>query len=278
MRTCALLAVVSGAVLLGCSTAQVALKGPISDRCSLAGLQECSKITTGALAYMNGDWKEGEAQLRSGASANSPTDVHRFAASLDTLSTAVGGDAGKSMQAVADILRDRSKPVESSPHAEPVRTAAATSPGPPVKAPSSAIATPDRSRPQTSIVQTAMNTPVTDSFARSCDPVLSGGLRACVALRAAAGPFILTSLYTSGGCPDELFVSSSGEAGGPRWTMLLPVGEKWNVSGQFHVDGVAGLWIGARGPVLLGKNDGRCSVVWSGYRLSPPEAETVRER
>jgi hypothetical protein len=68
------------------------LKGPISDRCTEAGLKGCESLTDGVLEYVDGDRDEAVQKIKKGAAQNFPEKIHDFAEALRALKSIPGAD------------------------------------------------------------------------------------------------------------------------------------------------------------------------------------------
>jgi hypothetical protein len=78
---------------VGCfGGAQLILKGPISDRCSDAGLKGCESLTDGVLEYVDGDRDEAMKKIQKGAAQNEPEKLREFADRLRALKSIPGAD------------------------------------------------------------------------------------------------------------------------------------------------------------------------------------------
>jgi hypothetical protein len=117
-------------------------------------------------------------------------------------------------------------------------------------------------RPEIDNLRAGMVNPAADAHALPCDPAMSDA-KTCGRVRVLLGPFVLTNLYTSGGCSEDLFVTSADSKA--MWTMLANAGDRMNMMGHFPIDEGQWLYVGAKGNAPA-KNDLRCAVVWSGFR------------
>jgi OOP family OmpA-OmpF porin len=100
-------------LVAGCGAAQIsvgatgALKPPIADRCTGAGLLGCPDIVDGAMVYLGGDKPRGKDTMVRAAGQNSPEKVKSFAVSIRQIpvNTIPGASnyAGVIME-IADIL------------------------------------------------------------------------------------------------------------------------------------------------------------------------------
>jgi len=98
----------------------------------------------------------------------------------------------------------------------------------------------------------------------------------CARVRVFVGPLVVTNAYTSGGCPDELFLLS-GRFEKPHWLLLNQVGAVMNVTGQFIVEDGEELFAGVRTTGAAPKDDVKCTITWSGFRpLSAPTKKCER--
>jgi OOP family OmpA-OmpF porin len=79
--------------IAGCGGAQLnvsaggtmALKPPISDRCTGAGLQGCPDLVDGAMTYLGGDKVNGKDKMVRAAATNAPEKVKSFAATIRSI-------------------------------------------------------------------------------------------------------------------------------------------------------------------------------------------------
>ncbi len=142
------------------------------------------------------------------------------------------------------------------------------------EAPPAAVASaPTAARSEIDSLRAGMVNATSQAPLLPCDPSMADA-RSCGRVRVLLGPFIVTNLYSSGGCQEELFVMSADAK--PQWTMLVVPGDRLNVSGRFPIEDGQTLYIGLRGNGSA-KPDARCGVVWSGYRPAekPPTYGTI---
>lgn len=110
--------------------------------------------------------------------------------------------------------------------------------------------------------RTGMAIPATDDPGSVCS---SESDSRCRRTRLVTGPFVVTSIYTSGGCPDELALFAGNNVTRPRWSVLVLPNDRTNVAGDFVVEEGEVLYASARASTDLHQGT-RCGVVWSGYR------------
>lgn len=246
----------------GCGAATLVVKEPVSNQCSSAGLKGCPELTDAVLKYVDGDKTGSEEKLRAVAKLNSPEQVKRFAEAIRPVGESIGGDAGKSLEAIATILLDAG----SSTGGDKTNVAGAASAGGGTS-PSKAGA----SRPQPNLdiesLRTGMARPASDPKASACDATApaQGDSKQCKTVRVFLGPLVVTNVFASGGCPDELFVMA-GRSERPHWVLRALPSAPLNVAGQFVVEEGEELFVFARSAGTSLEDDARCSVVWSGFR------------
>jgi hypothetical protein len=114
--------------------------------------------------------------------------------------------------------------------------------------------------------------PAADPRATLCGGVFAGDPK-CQRVRIFVGPLVVTNAYTSGGCPDELFLVA-GRLEKPHWILLGQAGAPMNVSGQFILEDGEELIAGVRASTTPPKDDVKCAITWSGFR--PASAPTKR--
>lgn len=247
----------------GCGVAQLAMKGPISDKCASSGLKGCPDLTDGVMEYVGGDKAVGEKKLRLAAAANSPEQLRVFASALEPIGSAVGGDTGASMKAVAAILRNET--VAGGP-ATRADGASGTPPATQSSA-TTATAAPSPASPAPTLVveelRAGTERVATDPRAGTCGGIFGADPR-CDRVRVFIGPLVVTNAYTSGGCPDELFLIA-GRLEKPHWILLSPRGAAMNVTGQFIVEDGEELTAGVRASGATPKDDVKCAITWSGF-------------
>jgi hypothetical protein len=265
-QTAAIIALVS---TVGCSVATAAMKSQIASQCGGVGLKGCPEIAEGAIAYAGGNEKDGEAKLRSAAAQNSPEQVRRLTKALAPILEAADADTAKKLQTVLAILEgktDLSAPespaTPAAKAAGQVKAAAKIDQAPPI---ARTIA-----RPEIDNLRAGMINLTTESQMLPCDPSMSDA-KTCGRVRVLLGPFVLTNVYTSGGCSEDLFITSADSKA--QWTMLAVAGDRMNVTGHFPVEEGQSLYVGAKGNAPA-KNDLHCAIVWSGFR--PAEKAVAR--
>ena len=251
----------------GCGAAQLAMKGPISNQCASSGLKGCPDDRV--MEFVGGDKAVAEKKLRAAAAANSPEKLRIFASALEPIGSTMGGDAGAALKSIAAILRN-----EQSPDAPVAKTSPAANPyGQLTDAPASnrsahASASPlaPSLPPNIVVEELRANTErlATDPRLAPCGGILGGDSK-CGRVRAFVGPLVVTNAYTSGGCPDELFLLA-GRLERPHWVLLNPAGAAMNVSGQFILEDGEELFAGVRASGTAPKDDVKCAITWSGFR------------
>jgi hypothetical protein len=258
----------------GCGAAQLAMKAPISNQCASVGLKGCPELTDAVIEYVGGDKTAAETKLRAAAAANTADKLRVFATALKPIGANLGGEAGASLEAIADLLLAESGSAPPSAKASgpgsastPSRTGASAQPG-------GASAPP----PPNLVVEelrTASERLATNAHLAPCGGVLTSDPK-CSRARVFVGPLVVTNAYTSGGCPDELFLLA-GRIEKPHWMLLNQAGAAMNVTGQFIVEDGEELFVGARAVGAAPKDDVKCTITWSGFRpLSAPSKKYER--
>ena len=275
----------------GCGGAQMLLKGPLTDKCTGAGLEGCPDLVDGVLAYVDGKKPEGEEKLKKAAAENSPDKVKSFAGTLEPLLELPGVSSyAKPIKEVVDLLADASK-VKREPQKAPARlrlAAAGEAPAtvpPPSPAPGDDTTPPEggsapaaaKSEPvrgasarasslDYSRIRTRTITPATDAKAAACaGPGVTG--HACTRVPVFIGPFVVTDLYAPGGCSDELFVYADNDDG-RGWVVFAGAGGTLSLQGgQLVVPADEKLYVGVRNQKgTLRRDAPRCSVTFSGWK------------
>jgi hypothetical protein len=260
---------------LGCGAAQTIVKKQIDDRCTAMGVRGCPEIAEGALAYVDGDKEKAAEKLKAAASKNSSGQMKKLARELTPVVDAIGGDTGNALKEVLAILA--AEPAEES--AEPGHQGAQPSGPMPAeelaRIASGAVAprnAPEQANLDLDRLRSGMVEPGDDPHAAPCESgLLTSDGRPCSRVRLFVGPLVVTNVFTSGGCPDELFVAS-GALDDPHWLLLVLPNDRANISGQFVVEDGEELYAGVRPAASPGAaeapahTDLRCSVVWSGYK------------
>ena len=247
--------------LSACGAAQLAMRSPISNQCSSAGLKACPELTDGVMEYVGGNRALAETKLRAAAAANSPEQLRLFAMALEPIGSSIGGEAGDAIKGVVSILL-AAKTTET-----PGARASGESSASAVRRPGSTVAggTP---RPPPNVVVEELRAgtehPATDPHAGTCGGIFLADPK-CRRVRVFIGPLVVTNAYTSGGCPDELFLVA-GRVEKPHWLLLGPAGAAMNVSGQFILEDGEELFAGVRASAAAPKDDVKCVITWSGFR------------
>lgn len=257
-------------VTLGCGAAQTVLKGQLVDRCQHAGLRACPELADGAVTYIGGDSAGGEAKLQAAAAKNSPEQMKQFAAAVEPLVGAADADTAKSLRRVLAILT--TKPLVPDPEQSGYEAfVAAQQRAPAAKAASSNAGARAEAAPEIE-VQSGMTMPAYDESASICST--SPADATCRRVHVLEGPFVVTNVFASGGCADQLFVyAASTTAAKAHWKLLAPPNERLNVAGEFIVDAGEGLYAGVRAAAMPWKNDERCTIVWSGRKAAGSSAD-----
>jgi hypothetical protein len=262
-------------VLVGCGSANALVKAPITQHCQELKLRECPNLSDALLEYVDGNAADAEVKVRIVAKANSPADIRRFSDAVQPVLSSLGTEREASAKKFLAMLTDSGSGSEPTPAAsqsassppgsygsldEPVQTSkggAATVGSP------AGLSQPPQREPT---VLTGMVRPASDAIATPCDlgPMASDAGK-CKKARALIGPLVVTNIYASGGCPDELFVWA-GPAAKPHWIIANLQNATLNVTGALKVDENEELVIGARASGSVPKSDPKCAVVWSGSR------------
>jgi hypothetical protein len=262
---CSLGVALAAALVAGCGSASLLLKRPIADQCASRGLKSCPELTEAVLDYVDGDKAAAEPKLRAAVAENEPEQLRAFAAAIEPLADTAGGDTGATLKAVIAIMKGEAPgggaPAEKAASAATGKAAAA---GGAAASGTVALAPPSDSAEN---LRSGVSAAGADPRAMPCgEGPIAGDVALCKKVRLAVGPLVVTNVYASGGCPDELFVMA-GTSDRPQWVLLAPSSGLMNVSGRFVVDDgielVAGTRSGEGGP----RADVRCMITWAGYRL-----------
>lgn len=249
----------------GCGAAQLAMKGPIADQCSSAGLKGCPELTDGVMEYMGGDRALAEKKLRAAAAKNSPDQLRVFASALGPIGSGIGGDIGTAIKGVAAILLEGE--TADAPAVKASGTAGTTASHRPTASIGAAQPGGQAQPPPNVVVEelrAGSERPASDPRAATCGGVFGSDSR-CGRVRVFVGPLVVTNAYTSGGCPDELFLSA-GRLEKPHWILLNLPGAAMNVAGQFILEDGEELFVGVRATAAAPKDDVKCAITWSGFR------------
>ena len=240
---------------VGCGAAQLAIKQPVPDQCAARGLKGCPELTDAVMTYLGGDAAAAEPKLRAAAAANSPEQIRAFAEALRPIADGVGGETAAAMRVVIGILTEGAAPAER---------AAAGAPGAsPAAGERSAIAT---AADGVDSLRSGVTLAGADAKAVPCEPgLVASGAAVCKRVRVAVGPLVVTNVYASGQCPDEVFVLA-GRMARPQWLLLAPSRAPLNVTGRFVVDDGEELVAGTRASSSEMARDVTCAVTWAGYR------------
>jgi hypothetical protein len=271
--------VLIGAVLAGtaCSgAAQLVLKGPIEDRCSEAGLKGCEPLTDGVLEYVDGDREEAMRKIKKGIAQNTPDQVREFAAGLRALKSIPGADQYiHPLLEVADLLAPdqgeaRVVPHKARGHAKPV---AATDDEP---------ATGQEASTDGGLTVTNDGGPAAEPLAGTTVPSVDEDAVPCVPFAGtrvdvgnvvgrcatvATGPLVVTDVWTTGTCANDLFVGA-GVPGRPRWAISSAASAPLSVHGaNLPVADGESLFVAQAAPSLQAlRHDLRCAVTWAALR------------
>lgn len=216
------------------------------------------------MAYVSGDKADAEEKLRKAAAQNSPAQLKKFAKTAEPLIDALDANTARSLHEVMAILTEGAPAAdaESAPRsAKTVEKAASRNAG---AAKTNGFV---GDGAEAHAFRTGMIVPAVEDHASPC----SGGDAdaRCRRVRALEGPFVITNIFASGGCPDELAIFAASNATHPKWTLLAPAKVQVNVAGHFVVEEGDYLYASARTTLDFTK-DARCAIVWSGYRPNTP--------
>jgi hypothetical protein len=277
----------------GCGGPQLVLKGPLTDKCTDAGLAACPEIVDGFLAYVDGKKPEGKEKLEKAAAENSPEKVKSFAGTLQPLLGLPGVSSyTRPFKEIVDLLADGSKakhepeksqtrPMKAADAAPIANEASRSAPKdrrledalePEGESPAAAKS-PDSNRGGGALrasstdytrIRTRTVVPSMDAKAIACSPM---GGPACARVPVFIGPFVVTDLYAPGGCGDELFVYADKDDS-RGWIISASTGGGLNLQGgQLVVPADEKLYVGARSQKASLRHDpSKCAVTFSGWR------------
>ncbi|AKU95096.1 hypothetical protein AKJ09_01760 [Labilithrix luteola] len=213
---------------------------------------------------MSGDKADAEEKLRKAAAQNSPAQLKKFAKTAEPIIGALDADTARSLHEVMAILTEGAPAgaAESAPRtAKTVEKDASRNAG--------ALKTNGfvGDAVDAHAFRTGMIVPAFEERASPCSSADADAR--CRRARALEGPFVITNVFASGGCPDELAIFAASNATHPKWMLLAPAKEHLNVAGHFVVEEGDFLYASARTTLDFNK-DARCAIVWSGYRPNNP--------
>lgn len=198
----------------GCNASvQLALKAPIQQKCTAAGLRGCEDLTDGVLLYVQGEHDEGRKKIHIGAAKNEPAQLRAFAEKIRALKDIPGADEYvEPLIEVADLLA----PENAARHAQSSEDDATPAKG-------SAAGSDDRGSTAHALAGTLV--PAADRRAKICqlyteapwDSDPDAVVARCVNI--ATGPAILTDVQTTGMCHDLLAIGA-GTPENPRWVLV----------------------------------------------------------
>lgn len=97
----------------------------------------------------------------------------------------------------------------------------------------------------------------------ACEAAFGAGAGYC--LRVIPGPFVVTDVHVSAGCPDDVFVRG-GSVEKSRWTIAGPAGSLLSVHGaRLSVRAGEALFVGVQATTGKLSADPRCAVTWGGF-------------
>jgi hypothetical protein len=280
---------------IGCGgSAQLVLRGPLSDRCVETGLKGCSEMVDGVVAYVDGDKTDAEEKLKRTSARNAPDKLQEFAATLQPLADLPGAQSYAGLiKEVVDLLAKSAKASErvkqvsskkamtddsarasevAAERVERLATRAESKGGfvaPPPRHDWSAVSFPR--------MRTRSVAPFADGKKVDCNGPLAvaRGGGGCSRVSVLTGPFVVTDLYAPGGCGDDLFVAVDGlESSG--WVIFNTAFQSLNMHGvELVVSSGESLYVGARTEkASLRSEPLRCSVTLSGW--GPEEVPHVQ--
>jgi len=256
----------------GCGAAQLAIKTPVANQCASIGLRGCPELTDAVIEYIGGDKAVAEQKLRAAAAANTADKLKVFANALKPIGASIGGETGAALEGLAAVLLEEhpgdaptAKAGGGLATASAAGRAGAPSPGAGAASPNMIV----------DELRTSSERVATNAHLATCGGMFASDPK-CARVRVFVGPLVVTNAYTSGGCPDELFLLS-GRFEKPHWLLLNQVGAVMNVTGQFIVEDGEELFAGVRTTGAAPKDDVKCTITWSGFRpLSAPTKKCER--
>jgi hypothetical protein len=235
--------------------AQIVLKGPITERCTDAGLKGCDPLTDGVLEYVDGDRDEAVQKIKKGAAENAPEKIRDFAEALRALKSIPGADQYiHPVLEVADLL---------APDDAEAKSSSSRASG---RAKSSAKR--EASSENDGRVAAGTLVPSVDPNASPCTPFgdtnvnVDDAAARCVVV--ATGPLVLTDAQTTGACGNDLLIGA-GTPAHPRWALVSTTSAPLNVHGaNFGVLNDESLFVVQTAPTASAlKGDLRCTITWA---------------
>ena len=249
--------------LAGCGRLEGEIKVPIAKQCAASGLKGCPELTEGMVAYAEGEKESGEKKLHAAAAENTPQQLHAFAIALRPFVKSTPDHTSDAMQAAVEVLT-RPTPRHGEHHAE------AKAEAKPVTAPLEHVSLAEAA-PRTKSAHDGLDElragaerPAAAEHASACGGIFGSDPK-CTMTKVMTGPLVVTNAYTSGGCPDELFLAA-GHLDKPHWLLLRVARAPMNVSGQFILEEGEELYAGVRATDKAAKDDPKCTITWSGFR------------
>lgn len=257
--------------LLGCAPLEGDIKTPVAKQCASSGLKGCPEITEGVAAYVEGEKDTGDRHLRAAAAENTPLQLHQFAVALRPLVSSTPDHTGDAMRAAVESLT-RATPRE---HRAVAKTEAKgeTKPEAPAAAHVSLATHTTLTAPREDELRAGTEMPATAEHAAACGGIFGNDPK-CVLTKVLVGPLVVTNAYTSGGCPDELFLAA-GHLEKPHWVLLRVSRAPMNVTGQFVLEDGEELYAGVRASDKAPKDDPKCAITWSGFRPASSAAPSA---
>ena len=249
------LAFAAASSLAGCGPLEGDIKAPVAKQCASSGLKGCPELTEGMAAYVEGERESGDKHLRAAAAENTPQQLHQFAVALRPLVASTPDHTSDAMRAAVESL------TRPAPRAEHHAAEAKTEAPPPV----TSLATHTKHlEPHEEELRAGTEMPATSEHATACGGIFGKDPK-CVLTKVLVGPLVVTNAYTSGGCPDELFLAA-GHLDKPHWVLLRVSRAPMNVTGQFVLEDGEELYAGVRSSDKAPKDDPKCAITWSGFR------------
>lgn len=242
MRSLTLVAAMALTVGCGGSASAVALRGPLEQRCTAAGLAGCPVLAEGVVQYVDKDRSAASRSLQLAADVNDPAKLRAFVATEKVAAASNPSETALEVSSALGVLQNLAG------SQAPVATTAAT-PAP------VAPAAKTGARSGTMLAAASGGQPC--KMKRGAGP--------CAQRRAVLGPITITDLESPGGCPDELRVFV-GEAYDPEWVVSST--SRLATHGASYVVGDSqALWVAslAKPGATLSTSDA-CMVTWRGSR------------
>lgn len=270
--------------LAGCSGAELVLKIPVSAGCKEIPLKECDELTDGLILYVEGKKEEGKPHVAKAVSANSPTELRRFAAFLQSIRGVAGAE--EYMQPVFEVAEfihfaaTNAEAAQAAQQGQPLGPPPGQFGQPPIAgppgAPSPTVSPPAPPAAAAASGVTRMLTadtdpkqidggavaPLTSPGRGPCGPMLGSAATTCA--RAVDGPFVVTDVLMSAECDASVFVAATSPNG-------LGTSARWAVMGSTRSVTGGRLLVRKDETLIIGapeakKADQRCVVTWAGFR------------